>query len=143
MRTVRMSLLLDYCQELTVQNCYDQVKVELMNETRLMRARSFLLPKESMVHKLMPPDYGELYWCAFQDEVKGPNGKPDLFWDQDAKQMSQSFWTIPTNWECIRCDLNIDQFRAKNLSGNSFKLYLGDSNTEIEDKKYAEFMVND
>jgi hypothetical protein len=88
MRSVRMALLLDYCKELTAQICYDQMKVELLGETRQMRARAFLLPRESMVHKLMPADYGELFWSAFSDEKKGPNGKPDMFWDSDARQMS-------------------------------------------------------
>ena len=118
------------------------MKVELLGETRQMRARAFLLPRESMVHKLMPADYGELFWSAFSDEKKGPNGKPDMFWDSDARQMSQSFWTVPTNWECLRCDLSIDTFRAKNVDKDSFKINLGDTNND-KHRMSAEFMVND
>lgn len=54
MRTARMMLAHDYCEELTGAICSDTLRLELLHETNEMRKRAFLLPKNSMVHKLPP-----------------------------------------------------------------------------------------
>ena len=59
MRTCRMQLAHDYCEELTGAICLDALKLVLMHETNEMRRRAYLLPKDSMVHKLPRAKNGE------------------------------------------------------------------------------------
>ena len=59
MRTCRMQLAHDYCEELTGAICLDALRLELMHETNEMRRRAYLLPKDSMVHKLPKCKNGE------------------------------------------------------------------------------------
>ena len=59
MRTCRMMLAHDYCEELTGAISLDLLRLELLHETNEMRRRAYLLPKDSMVHKLPVAKNGE------------------------------------------------------------------------------------
>lgn len=59
MRTCRMQLAHDYCEEMTGAACLDTLKLELLHESNQMRRRAYLLPRESMVHKLPVAANGE------------------------------------------------------------------------------------
>jgi len=68
MRTCRMQLLQDYCTELTGATCMDTLRLELMLETSEMRKRAYLLPRDSMVHKLPVAKNGEHAYAAYFEE---------------------------------------------------------------------------
>lgn len=64
LRTCRMALLNDYCKDLTATVSMDQVKLELLEETRALTNRQYLLPKEAVFFNMNPPEFGEAYWQA-------------------------------------------------------------------------------
>lgn len=59
MRTCRMLLCHDYLEELSGQIALDTLKLELLHETNQMRLRAYLMPRDSRIHKINPPKYGE------------------------------------------------------------------------------------
>ena len=54
-----MMLAHDYLEELSGAVCIDALKLELLHETNEMRKRAFLLPKNTMVHRLPAAKNGE------------------------------------------------------------------------------------
>jgi hypothetical protein len=59
LRTMRVALCHDFCQEVNATVCLDSMRMQLLHETAAMRKRAYLLPKEHMVHKLWPSVKGE------------------------------------------------------------------------------------
>ena len=78
MRTCRMMLAHDYCEEMTGAICLDSLKLELLNESNEMRKRAYLLPRDSMVHKLPPARNGEHSFAMYREE---DNEQKILFYD--------------------------------------------------------------
>ena len=68
MRTCRMQLAHDFCEEITGSICQDALRLELLAETNEMRRRAYLLPKDSMVHKLPVAKSGEHQFAAYCEE---------------------------------------------------------------------------
>ena len=60
-----MVLAHDFCEELTGTICHDFLRLELMHESNEMRRRAYLLPRESMVHKLPLARNGEHGFAAY------------------------------------------------------------------------------
>ena len=67
MRTCRMLLAHDYIEELQGAICLDTIRLELLHETNEMRRRAYLLPRESMVHKLPNAKNGEHCFAAYNE----------------------------------------------------------------------------
>ena len=84
MRTCRMQLAHDYCEEMTGAICLDALRLELLHETNEMRRRAYLLPKESMVHKLPYARNGEHQYSAYQEEDFQHN---IIFYDDEHKRI--------------------------------------------------------
>lgn len=63
LRTCRIMLCHDYCQDVSSSHYMDTIKVELLNEINQIRRRAFILPKDAMLHQIPLSKYGE-YSCA-------------------------------------------------------------------------------
>jgi hypothetical protein len=59
LRTMRVMLSHDFCEEINSIICVDSMKMQLLYETNAMRRRAYLLPKEHMVHTIYPSQKGE------------------------------------------------------------------------------------
>lgn len=68
MRTCRMQLAHDFCEELSGTICLDALKLELLHETNEMRKRAYLLPRDSMVHKIPVANNGEHKFAMYYEE---------------------------------------------------------------------------
>ena len=97
MRTCRLQLLSDYCEELTAATCLDSLKLELLHETSEMRRRAYLLPRDSMVHKLPVAKNGEHTFAAYMEE---DNEQKVTFCDEDSKKIL-NFWAVPSFAEIL------------------------------------------
>ena len=89
MRTCRMQLAHDYCEEMTGAACLDTLKLELLHESNQMRRRAYLLPRDSMVHKLPVASNGEHQYAHYfepTDEEDDQNQKV-LFYDEDRRRI--------------------------------------------------------
>lgn len=84
LRTARVMLCHDYCDDLGSQIASDCMRLELLNDTNLLRQRAYLLPKDSIIFKMPRPDFGEQYFSAY-DHNKAPAKPGDSgvwFWDE-------------------------------------------------------------
>ena len=138
-----MMLCHDYCEEMQGILCLDSLKLELLHETTEMRRRAYLLPRESMVHKLPFAKDGELQYAAYREEVKDESYQT-YFFDKEAKRIG-SYWAVPSFAEVMAIDWQLDQFKAANLA-ELYKFDLGDpsgGNTDDPDRPLPEFYVND
>ena len=70
LRTCRLMLCHDFCEEMQGALCLDGLKLELLHETTEMRRRAYLLPREAMVHKLPMAKHGEHQYAAYKEELK-------------------------------------------------------------------------
>lgn len=112
MRTSRILLCHDYCTDIENSLFLDGIRMELIQETNQIRRRSYLLPRESMVHTLPPAEYGEHQYASYREEVGNANSEDSVytyFWDTDKKQISD-FWRLPNNYECCTLDLRLEEF---------------------------------
>ena len=75
-----MLLANDYCEELTGAISLDVVRMELLAETNEMRKRAYLLPRESMVHRLPMARNGEHAFAAYHEDE---SDYKLLFYDED------------------------------------------------------------
>ena len=95
MRTCRMQLAHDYCEEMTGAACLDTLKLELLHESNQMRRRAYLLPRDSMVHKLPVAANGEHQYANYfeptvEEDALNPNptqSKKVLFYDEDRRRI--------------------------------------------------------
>jgi hypothetical protein len=102
----------DYCTDIENSLFLDGIRMELIQETNQIRRRSYLLPRESMVHTLPPAEYGEHQYASYREEVGNANSEDSIytyFWDTDKKQISD-FWRLPNNYECCTLDLRLEEF---------------------------------
>lgn len=111
MRTCRMQLAHDYCEEMTGAICLDALRLELLYETNEMRKRAYLLPKDSMVHKLPNARNGEHQYAAYHEE---DFSHKVLFYDDEQKKI-QNFWAIPSFTEVCSIDNQLGVFSGLNL----------------------------
>ena len=111
MRTARMMLAHDYCEELTGAICLDTLRLELLHETNEMRKRAFLLPKNAMVHQLPRRKNGEHGYALYDVKDHGQNV---IFYSQEDKKI-QNFWAVPSFEEIFAIDQQIEQFNALNF----------------------------
>ena len=70
LRTCRIMLCHDYCEEMQGAFCLDDLKLELLHETNEMRRRAYLLPRDAMVHKLPMPKHGEHQFAAYKEDIR-------------------------------------------------------------------------
>jgi len=110
----------DYCEELTGAICLDSLRLELLHETNEMRKRAYLLPRDSMVHKLPAAKNGEHGFAAYYEEDFGHNF---IFWNSDSKRI-QSFWTVPSFQEIFAIDSQLNAFTQVNHK-DLYKFELG------------------
>jgi len=59
LRTARLMLCHDFCEEVMGAVCLDSVRLELLQETDQLRKRAYLMPRDSMIFKLFPSENGE------------------------------------------------------------------------------------
>lgn len=139
MRTARMMLAHDYCEELTGAVCLDTLRLELLHETNEMRKRAFLLPKKCMVHKLPPRRNGEHGFAYYDVEDLGHN---IIFYNQDDKQI-QNFWAVPSFAEIFSLDAQVAQFNSLNF-GHLYQFDYGDHKkmNEYNNPILSEFAMN-
>lgn len=102
MRTCRMLLANDYCEEIQAVTCLDVIRLELLAEANEMRRRAYLLPREAMVHKLPVARSGEHSFAAYREREEDEVQKVQLF-DQEAKKIFQ-FWAVPSFNEIFAID---------------------------------------
>ena len=62
----------------------DALRLEMLYETNEMRKRAYLLPRESMVHKLPSARHGEHQFAAYHEE---DHGHKILFYDDEVKKI--------------------------------------------------------
>lgn len=70
LRTSRVRLLYDYSQEIMGNVFMDAIKMELLNEVNVLRKRAYLLPRDSMVHKIIEAKHGEHEFAYYKEEKK-------------------------------------------------------------------------
>ena len=112
MRTCRMQLAHDYCEEVTGAICLDTLRLELLHEANEMRRRAYLLPKESMVHKLPAALNGEHQYAAYSEE----DSAAALFFDSETRRI-QNFWAVPSFQEVFSIDAQLAEFNRLNYAG--------------------------
>ena len=139
LRTCRLMLCHDYCEELQGALCLDSLKLELLHETNEMRRRAYLLPRDAMVHKLPVPKHGEHRFAAYKEETKDDSYQV-VFWSEETKRINH-FWAIPSFAEVLGIHPSTQAFKAANM-GELFKFELGDPTGEDYDRK-PEFSSND
>ena len=120
MRTCRMQLAHDYCEEVTGAICLDTLRLELLHEANEMRRRAYLLPKESMVHKLPAALNGEHQYAAYSEE----DSAAALFFDSETRRI-QNFWAVPSFQEVFSIDAQLAEFNRLNYAG-LYQFDLGD-----------------
>jgi len=78
LRTMRVILSHDFCEEVNSTICLDAIKMQLLNETNVMRRRAYLIPKDHMVHTIYPAERGEYesFYYNHQPEDPDKRGKP-------------------------------------------------------------------
>ena len=123
MRTCRMQLAHDSCEELTGAICIDALRLELLHETNEMRRRAYLLPRESMVHKLPSANHGEHQFAAYNEH---DTMHSILFYNDEQKKI-QNFWAVPSFAEICSIDNQMTMFTKLNHT-QLYKFDLGDSN---------------
>ena len=134
-----MQLAHDYCEELTGAICLDALRLELMHETNEMRRRAYLLPKDSMVHKLPKCKHGEHQFAAYSaDDVT----HEIRFLDDDTNRIL-NFWAVPSFKEIHDIEPQISIFHGINHS-NLYQFDLGDPEDKDEygRPKLSEFTEN-
>lgn len=99
LRSCRVVLAHDYLQELTGQVCLDFLKLELMHESTEMRRRAYLLPRESMVHRLPVSKDGEHQFAAYREEESDDAPKVTLYSSENKR--INSFWVVPSFAEIL------------------------------------------
>ena len=91
-----------------------------MHETTEMRKRAYLLPRDSMVHKLPVAKNGEHQFAAYSEE---DNDQKILFFDDDLRKI-QNFWAVPSYSEIMSIESGLSEFTKLNL-GKLYKFDLG------------------
>ena len=129
----------DYCQELTGAVCLDSIKLELLNETTLMRRRAYLLPRDSMVHKIPVARTGEHQYANYR-ELEEDETQKIVLYDQNLKKIV-NFWAIPSFDEILNINDGWENFKDMNLA-NLYKYDLGDPTGEVVENKVV-FANND
>ena len=104
-----------------------------------MRRRAYLLPKDSMVHKIPVAKSGEHQFAAYNEE---DNGQKVIFYDEDQRKIS-NFWAIPSFKEIFEIEIQQNIFATSNLA-NLYKFDLGDPSIKNEygEPKLSEFAEN-
>lgn len=113
MRTSRILLGHDFCQDVESALYLDAIRMELINETQHIRRRAYLLPREAMVHKLPVPKYGELNYAAYSEEpfdTSTPTNPVTWEFYNTDKRLITDFWKIPDNFECCTINLELEKF---------------------------------
>ena len=143
LRTCRMMLCHDFCEEMQGVLCQDSLRLELLQETSEMRRRAYLLPRESMVHKLPFPKDGEHQYAAYKEEIKDDSYQT-FFFNKEADRIG-SYWAVPSFAEVMAIEQQLDEFKLYNLQ-DLYKFDLADpSGGDINDpdRPLPEFYVND
>ena len=63
-----MMLAHDFCTDIETAIYLDAIRLELLNETNTIRKRAYLMPKETMLHKIPASRYGEHTYAAYAEE---------------------------------------------------------------------------
>ena len=71
LRTMRVMLAHDFCEEINSIVCQDSLKMQLMHETNTMRRRAYLLPKDHMIHTIFPSQKGEHEFFHYNTQPTG------------------------------------------------------------------------
>lgn len=126
-----MMLAHDYCTDIESALYLDSIRMELINETNSIRKRSYLLPRDAMLHKLPLPRYGEHTYAAYSEENFHDSQNPPLDWEfyNTEKREITDFWKLPDFYECCTLNLQLEDFQKKNLR----KLY--SYNLDFPDEK--------
>ena len=132
-----MQLAHDYCEEMTGSICVDALRLELLHETNEMRKRAFLLPKDSMVHKLPAARNGEHQYAAYQDQFADFDDDDHVvhnihFYDDDTKRIS-NLWAVPSFSEICSMENQMGIFTNLNHS----KLYKFELGNPTETDEYG------
>lgn len=134
-----MQLAHDYCEEMTGTVCLDAIRLELLHESNEMRKRAYLLPRDSMVHKIPLALNGEHQFAMYREEDLE---QKILFYDQEEKKIN-SYWAIPSFSEILAIEPQTTEFAALNHA-NLYKFELGDPEKKDEYGRPmpSEFAVN-
>ena len=89
----------------------DTLRLELMLETSEMRKRAYLLPRDSMVHKLPVAKNGEHAYAAYFEE---DHEQKVLFQDEDSKKI-KNFWAVPSFAEILNTESQWSEFYNLNF----------------------------
>ena len=100
----------DYCEEMQGIICLDTLKLELLNEANQMRKRAYLLPRDSMVHKLPMASNGEHQFAMYREEEQ----ENKMYFVNSETKRIQNFWCIPSFSEILSLDAQIPEFQALN-----------------------------
>lgn len=138
LRTCRLMLCHDYCEEMQGALCLDTLKLELLHETNEMRRRAYLLPRDAMVHKLPMAKHGEHQFAAYKEDIKDDSFQI-VFWSEEDRRINH-YWAIPSFAEVLGINPQNAAFKASNLA-DLFKFELGDPTGEDADRK-PEFDTN-
>ena len=128
----------DYLQEITGSICNDFLRLELLHETTEMRKRAYLLPRDSMVHKLPISKNGEHQYASYREEQVEDAPKIQFF-NCDSKKI-QNYWAVPSYAEILSLENPLKEFKATNFQ-DLYVFKLGDEHGDDMDNK-PEFYYN-
>ena len=104
---------------MTGATCLDTLKLELLHESNQMRRRAYLLPRDSMVHRLPVAADGEHQYANYfepsnDDDDQNQAQKPKvLFYDEDRRRI-QEFWAVPSFSEILQIESFATLFKGLN-----------------------------
>ena len=136
MRTARMVMCHDFCEELQNNLSLDAIKLELLFEVNNMRRRAYLLPRDSMVLRLFCADAGEHQFANYKEDQVDQDAVRDQFFFDETKKKIKDFWQLPNFKEIGNLTGNTKDFKEKNHK-EIYKYFLGyvSDNIDEEDKE--------
>ena len=101
MRILKIILCHDYTQDMLARIFCDAIKLQILNETNILRKRVYLMPKESIFLQIPLPKYGEHEFAAYcEDPEENKLNPKTLFYNPEDNKIS-NFWRLPSFKEVL------------------------------------------